>query len=171
MTTGGRSGQRRPDLEREYLDVYHPINEGIPRLRQLPDGHLVPIQDLYTAEELHTSRVYNEALRRGQYQQGVNVLLAGPGGDRMTWSLADPVASEGRCCMNRHWPARCPPTECLPADTRRRWSAKGGHPIQDLTAEDDLTPLPGWAPGAKTSSDDGRVAEERVLHSALTMVP
>ena len=52
-----------------------------------------------------------------------------------------------RCCMNRHWPARCPPTEFLPADTIRRWSAKGGHPIQDLTAEDDLTPLPGWAPG------------------------
>ena len=88
-------GQRRLDLEREYLDVYHPINEGIPRLRQLPDGHLVPIKDLYTAEELHTSRVYSEAFRRGQYQQGVNVLLAGPGGDRMTWSLADPVASDG----------------------------------------------------------------------------
>ena len=78
---------------------------------------------------------------------------------------------EGRCCMNRHWPARCPPTEFLPADTIRRWSAKGGHPIQDPTAEDDLTPLPGWAPGAKTISDDGLVAEERVLHSALTMVP
>ena len=88
-------GQRRPDLEREYLDVYHPINEAIPRLRQLPDGHLVPIKDLYTAEELHTSRTYNEALRRSQYQQGVNVLLAGPGGSRMTWSLADPVASDG----------------------------------------------------------------------------
>ena len=88
-------GQRRTDLEREYLDVYHPINEGIPRLRQLPDGHLVPIKDLYTAEELKTSRAYNEALLRGQYQQGVNVLLAGPGGARMTWSLADPVVSEG----------------------------------------------------------------------------
>ena len=88
-------GQRRPDLEREYLDVYHPINEGIPRLRQLPDGHLVPIKDLYTAEELHTSRAYNEALRRGQYQQGLNVRLAGPGASPMTWSLADPIASEG----------------------------------------------------------------------------
>ena len=37
-------GQRRTDLEREYLDIYGPINEAIPRLRQLPDGHLVPIQ-------------------------------------------------------------------------------------------------------------------------------
>ena len=36
---------------------------------------------------------------------------------------------------------------------------------------DGLTPLPGWAPGAKTSSDDGRVSEERILHPTLTMVP
>ena len=88
-------GQRRPDLEREYLDVYHPINEGIPRLRQLPDGHLVPIKDLYTAEELHTSRAYNEALRRAKYQQGLNVRLDGPDRSHMTWSLGDPVASRG----------------------------------------------------------------------------
>ena len=88
-------GQRRLDLEREYLDVYHPINEAIPRQLQLPAGQLVLIQDLYTAEELHTSRTYNEALRRYTYQRGLNVLLAGPGGSRMTWSLADPIASEG----------------------------------------------------------------------------
>ena len=37
--------------------------------------------------------------------------------------------------------------------------------------EDGLTPLPGWAPGAKAIADDGLVAEERVLHPALTMVP
>ena len=23
---------------------------------------------------------------------------------------------EGRCCTNRHWPARCPPTGSSPAD-------------------------------------------------------
>ena len=88
-------GQRRLDLEREYLEVYHPINEAIPRQLQRPAGQLVSIPDLYTAEELKTSRTYNEALRRYQYQQGVNVLLDGPGGSRMTWSLADPIASEG----------------------------------------------------------------------------
>ena len=86
-------------------------------------------------------------------------------------AIAGRLVGVGRCCMNRHWPARCPPTEFLPADAIRRWSAKGGHPIQDLTADDDLAPLPGWAPGAKTISDDGLVAEERVLHSALAMVP
>ena len=80
-------------------------------------------------------------------------------------------ASVRRCCTNRHWPARCQPTGFLPADAIRRWSAEGGHPIQDLTAEDDLTPLPSWPPGPEASADDGLVAEERVLHPALTMVP
>ena len=35
----------------------------------------------------------------------------------------------------------------------------------------DVFRLPGWTPGAKAISDDGLVAEERVLHPALTMVP
>ncbi len=76
-----------------------------------------------------------------------------------------------RCCTNRHGTARCPPTGSSPADAVRHWSAEGGHPIQDLSAKDGLTPLPSWTPGAKTIADDGRVAEERVLHPALTMVP
>ena len=88
-------GQRHTDLEREYLEVYHPINEAIPRQLQLPEGRLVQIKDLYTAEELKTSLAYNEALLRGKYQNGLNVLLEGPGGSRITWSLADPVASDG----------------------------------------------------------------------------
>ena len=34
-----------------------------------------------------------------------------------------------------------------------------------------LTPLPSWTPGAKAIADDGLVAEERILHPALAMVP
>ena len=86
-------GHRRADWEREYLDVYHPINEAVPRQLQLPEGHVVPIKDLYTSEELKTSPAYNEVLRRSRHQNGLNVLLDGPGGSRMTWSLADPTAS------------------------------------------------------------------------------
>ena len=71
-------GQRHEDLEREYLEVYHPIDERIPRFRQLPDSHLVHVKDLYTAEELKTSPTYNEILLRSQYQNGLNVRLDGP---------------------------------------------------------------------------------------------
>ena len=95
-----------------------------------------------------------------------------PSGDRVRGQPHGDIASLGRrCCTNRHGPARCPPTGSSPADAIRHWSTEGGHPIQDLTAEDGLTPLPGWAPGAKAIADDGLVAEESVLHPALTMVP
>ena len=88
-------GQRHEDLEREYLEVYHPIDERVLRLRQLPDSRLVPIADLYTTEELKTSPTYNEILPRAHYQQGLNVRLDGPDRSHMTWALGDPVASAG----------------------------------------------------------------------------
>ena len=88
-------GERQADLEREYLQVYHPIDEAVPRLRQLPDSQLVPIADLYTAEELKRSPSYNDILRRAHYQQGLNVRLDGPDRSHMTWGLGDPVASDG----------------------------------------------------------------------------
>ena len=47
-------GERQTDLEREYLQVYHPLDEAVPRLRQLSDSQVVPVADLYTAEELKT---------------------------------------------------------------------------------------------------------------------
>ena len=60
-----------------------------------------------------------------------------------------PVNEAWRCCTNRNWPARCQSTRSSPADAIRHWSAEGGHPIEDLTAEDGLTPLPSWTPGAQ----------------------
>ncbi len=88
-------GQRRTDLEREYLEDYHPIDERIPRVRQLPDGRLVHNRALYTAEELKTSRAYNEAMRRGKYQDSLVVRIDGADGSHMSWGLADPVGSDG----------------------------------------------------------------------------
>ena len=35
-------GQRREDLEREYLEHYFAIDEGVPRFRQLPDERSGP---------------------------------------------------------------------------------------------------------------------------------
>ena len=88
-------GHRRTDLEREYLEDYHPTNEAVPRALQLPEGHLVQMQDLFTPEEQKTSRAYNEFLLRASFQNGLNALLEGPGGSALTWSLADPVTSDG----------------------------------------------------------------------------
>ncbi len=88
-------GQRHDALEREYLTVYHPIDERVPRLRQLPDNHLVHVTSLYTTEELQTSPTYNELLARGGGQDSVNVRLAGLAGSHITWSTTDPVTPGG----------------------------------------------------------------------------
>ena len=92
-------GQRRDDLEREYLTTYHPLDERVPRFRQLPARRLVHITNLYTAEELKTSRTYNELLPRAGMQDGLNVQLPGLAGSHIGWGLNDPVDAEGRCCM------------------------------------------------------------------------
>ena len=47
-------GERRTDLEREYLEVYKPKDERVLRQRQLPASRLTPTRDLYTA--IHNSR-------------------------------------------------------------------------------------------------------------------
>ena len=88
-------GERREDLEREYLGVYYPIDERGPRMQQLPDSRIVRIADLYTAHELQTSRTYNELFRRAHYQDGLNVRLDVAEGIQLAWGLADPVTAGG----------------------------------------------------------------------------
>ena len=88
-------GQHYEELERKWLDVYHPINEGVPRFLQLPDSQMVLAPDLYTAEELKTSRAYNEGLRLLRGQQSVMVRLDGPAGCTITWVSGDPVGADG----------------------------------------------------------------------------
>ena len=88
-------GERHPTLEREYFDVYYPRDERIPRLWQLPDSRLVHVKDLYTAEEMKTSPVYNEILPRSDTGNGVQVRLDGPEGSRIILTAADPVDADG----------------------------------------------------------------------------
>ena len=88
-------GQRREDLEREYLERYHPIDECVPRFRQLSDSHLVHITDLYTAEELKSSPTYNELMAWASGQDSLHVRLDGPDGSYIAWAIADPVTPGG----------------------------------------------------------------------------
>ena len=88
-------GQRRPDLENEYFTVYHPVDERAPRVRALPDSQLVHVTELYTDEELRTSIAYNEALRRWDGQNALNVRLDGPDGSHMVWGIINSVESRG----------------------------------------------------------------------------
>ena len=88
-------GQRREDLERDYLENYHPIDERVPRFMRLPVSRPVHITDLYTAEELKTSPTYNEILPRAGMQDSLNVRLPGLDGSDIGWGLNDPVDPDG----------------------------------------------------------------------------
>ena len=88
-------GERREDLEREYLEVYHPLDESVARFRQLPNSRVVHVTALYTAEELQTSPAYNEGFARASMRDGVKVRLDGPDGSHIAWATADPVSSNG----------------------------------------------------------------------------
>ena len=88
-------GERRDDLEREYLAHYYPIDECVPRFRQLPDDCLVHVRDLYTVDELRRSPAYNEALPRAGCQDGVRVRFGGSGSSHIAWNIGDPADSDG----------------------------------------------------------------------------
>ena len=88
-------GQRREDWEREYYEVWHPLDERAPRINRMSDGQMLHVTELYTAEELKTSPVYNEALRKADSQNSLNARMAGPGGSHIVWAPADPVAGAG----------------------------------------------------------------------------
>lgn len=92
---GYQRGQRRRDLEREYLENYHPTDERVPRVRQLPDGALAHVNELFTGEEMKTSPTYNELLPRADLQNSLTARLDGLDGSHITWALGDPVDSDG----------------------------------------------------------------------------
>ena len=89
-------GETHPGRVREYFEVYHPHDEGMPRLRRLPVGRLAYIPDLYTEEELKTSPAYNEGLcRRIGNGNGLTARFDGPDGLRIVWGVGDPVGGGG----------------------------------------------------------------------------
>ena len=83
-------GQPCEDLQREYVEIYHQVDERVPRLRELPESHLAHVSSLFTEKELKTSPVYNESLRKMGAQNGLNVRLDGPAGCHIFWGTADP---------------------------------------------------------------------------------
>ncbi|MXZ37271.1 MAG: hypothetical protein F4230_12530 [Holophagales bacterium] len=87
-------GEPRPELAREYFDIYYPHDEAVPRVRELPAGTLAHTPSLYTEEELKTSQAYNEAWLHCVCQNGLCIpLLVEPGGLRIIWGFADPIAT------------------------------------------------------------------------------
>ena len=88
-------GEPRPDLGREYFDVYYAHDEAPPRLLERPAGQLVHVPDLYTEMELRTSPAYTESWRRREGQNGLIARLDALDDVRIVWAVGDPLGSGG----------------------------------------------------------------------------
>ena len=88
-------GEHGAELEREYFEVYYPLDERMPRMRRLPDSRIVHSNELFAEEEMRTSPVYNEILYRTDSRDGLVTRLDGPDGSRIVWTVGDPVDAAG----------------------------------------------------------------------------
>jgi len=88
-------GEDRCDWAREYFRLYHPADEHVPRLIELPHGKVVLRASLFSESERKTSPAYNEGLPRYDMRDGLTVRLDGPRGSRIVWGIGDPVGADG----------------------------------------------------------------------------
>ena len=84
-------GYRHHEFEREYFDVYFPLDERLPRLRRMPDSQLFHFADLFSEEEQKTSLVFNECSTLMLARNSINVRLDGPDGSSICWVINDLV--------------------------------------------------------------------------------
>ena len=84
-------GYRHHEFEREYFEVYRPLDERLPRGFQLPDGQLFHITDLFSEKEKKTSVIFNDFCTRVLAGNSINIRLGGPDGSSICWCINDPV--------------------------------------------------------------------------------
>ena len=102
-------GQRHHEWEREYFDVYYPLDERVPRLVRLPDSQLAHMADLFNEGELKTSVVYNDFSTRVYAQNSIDVRLDGPDGSSIFWGVNDPVDGSDWSSAQLDWIRRLLP--------------------------------------------------------------
>ena len=99
-------GESRPDLAREYAEVYYPDDEAPRRLRELPAGRLFPTSDLYTEEQLKALFSVNYFCRltatifAGSARRGSRSRSAASG--ESSWTAGTPPSRPGRKAHNCH---------------------------------------------------------------------
>ena len=91
-------GDSAEELGKEYIKEFYARDErfeprrgGLSRFLALPDRRVVPVTDLIADEELKSSAVYHDLLRRAVGQRGFNVRMDGPDGLDIIMGIADPV--------------------------------------------------------------------------------
>ncbi|MDD9991358.1 MAG: LuxR C-terminal-related transcriptional regulator [Rhodospirillales bacterium] len=86
-------GEHHTALEREYFQTYYPVDDHLPGLRRLPDGEIAHVRDTFVEQDLANSVMYNEAMPRFGFQNGLNVRMDGPFQSRIIFGIADPIGA------------------------------------------------------------------------------
>ena len=88
-------GEPQEDLESEYADYYHSLDERLPRMRVMRPGKLYHNTDLLTESEQKTSPVYAGFMPRHASNDQFNVRVPGHGGTNMFWVVAREMGRGG----------------------------------------------------------------------------
>ena len=88
-------GERRPDLERLWLETGFPADQTVSRYRRFPLGRTMHITEFYSEEELKSSLGYHILRTRAHAGNSINVRLKGPGSSRILWQINDPLDRDG----------------------------------------------------------------------------
>ena len=88
-------GERRPDLERLWLETGFPEDRSVSRYGPFPFDRTIHISEVYTEEELKTSLGYHILRSRAHAGNAINIRLKGPGASRVLWQVNDPVDRDG----------------------------------------------------------------------------
>ena len=87
-------GEHHTALEREYFETYYPVDDHLPGLRQLPHGKIAHVPETFLGQDLAKSVMYNEAMPRYGFQNGLNVRMDGPFDSRIIFGVADPIDAD-----------------------------------------------------------------------------
>ena len=118
----------------------------VPRIRHVTEREI----PLRSYEALHGDRAVNDLLLRRvlygiscrNYAAAAEAIPGAIGLSGSTVSRAFIQASARRWCADAGRPTRFKPSSPSPTDAVRDGSAKLGHPVQNVTREHGLTPLP-----------------------------
>lgn len=81
-------GEPQEDLESEYIEHYHSLDEHVPRMRLMRFGRLYHNTDLLTESEQKSSPVYAGFIPRHTSNDQFNIRMPGHGGTSMFWVVA-----------------------------------------------------------------------------------
>ena len=84
-------GEHHTALEREYFETWYSVDDHLAGLRQLRDGQIAHVPETFLGQDLAKSVMYNEAMPRYGFQNGLNVRMDGPFDSRIIFGVADPI--------------------------------------------------------------------------------